>query len=259
MSVASGQDRFSLRKRRALVTGASQGLGYAIAEGLGEAGAEVVITDHNDRDIEGAVTSLRDSTGACVYGLGSDLSIAGSAIGLVQATIDLVGSIDVLVANAGISVPESIIDLNDETWDRTIAVNLTSVMELTRAVAPSMSQQGWGRIIYTSSTFGEVSLPQRAAYSASKAGLRGLARASASDLGRLGITVNCIAPGPFITEQTNQTVQDVSARELIAESTVLGRWGTPSEIAGAVVLLASDAGSFITGTTIFVDGGYTAN
>jgi gluconate 5-dehydrogenase len=248
---------FDLSGRVALVTGAHRGLGYAMARALATAGADLVIAARNTKDLETAARRIREHAGVSIEVITADLSRPGSGETLLIAAEKLSGHVDILLHNAGLSTPERIDELTDLTWDDTIAVNLTAGMELTRAVAPRMRARGWGRIIYTSSTFAEVSAPNRASYSASKSGIRGLMRAAAIDLGGDGITVNCIAPGPFLTEMTDRNVTG-DARQQYADATALGRWGNPDELAGPIVLLASEAGSFITGTTIFVDGGYTA-
>src|SRR5262245_43230740 len=136
-------------------------------------------------------------------------------------------------------------------------INLSSVMALTRALVPQMKERRWGRIVHISSIMGFVSKEKRDLYSTTKAGLMGLARGSALDLGAFGITVNCIAPGPFLTDLLASVLSDAE-KKIFADRTALGRWGKPEELVGAALLLASDAGSYISGTTLVVDGGYLA-
>ncbi|MFW0797106.1 SDR family NAD(P)-dependent oxidoreductase [Gordonia sp. CPCC 205515] len=250
-------DPFSLHGRVALVTGGHRGLGLAIARSLGRAGADLVLNSRNADGLAAAAELITDEAGVAVHTVALDLADRANCAALVERAEQAAGPVDIVVANAGVSFPEEVSSVSDEHWDQTLAVNLSAAMSLTRAAAPAMVVRGWGRFIYLSSTFGEVSVGGRAAYSASKAGLRGLARSAAIDLGHSGVTVNCLAPGPFTTEMTEVTTPPEVRHEYSA-MTALGRWGAPDELGGPAVLLASDAGSYITGTTLFVDGGYTA-
>ncbi|WP_069385886.1 SDR family NAD(P)-dependent oxidoreductase [Cellulosimicrobium cellulans] len=248
---------FDLTGRVALVTGGSRGLGLAMARGLAAAGATLVLLARSDDELDRAAATFT-GLGPPVHAVRCDVADREATAAAVVTATELAGAPDILLHDAGISAPQAVDDIDDETWDRTIAVDLTAAMTLTRAVVPAMRTKGWGRIVYVSSTFGEVSMARRGAYSAAKAGLRGLARAGAIELGPHGITVNCIAPGPFRTPMTEAAASQAQASHVFTDMTALGRWGEPSELAGAAVLLASDAGAYITGTTLFVDGGYTA-
>jgi NAD(P)-dependent dehydrogenase (short-subunit alcohol dehydrogenase family) len=167
------------------------------------------------------------------------------------------GRVDVLVNNAGMNAPQAIDAITDDTWDRVLEVNLSSVMALTRELAPQMKQRHWGRIVHISSIMGQVSKEKRNVYSATKAALIGMARASALDLGPFGVTVNCIAPGPFMTDMPMSVLSDPE-KQAFADRTALGRWAKPTELVGPVLMLCSEAGSYVTGQTLFVDGGYLA-
>ena len=145
-------------------------------------------------------------------------------------------------------------EIEDDAWDRIVELNLTSCMSLSRALVPQMKQRKWGRIIHISSVMGLTSKAGRSSYSATKAALIGMARAMALDLGPFGITCNCIAPGPFLTDLPASVLSQVE-QETFAQRTALNRWADPREQAGPALLLASEAGSYITGTTILVDGG----
>ncbi|HKI33096.1 MAG TPA: SDR family oxidoreductase, partial [Gemmataceae bacterium] len=147
--------------------------------------------------------------------------------------------------------------ISDADWDDVLEINLSSVMVLTRALVPQMKERRWGRIIHITSILGTVSKEGRNAYSATKSALMGLARASALDLGPHGITVNCIAPGPFLTDLP-MSILSAAEKKTFADRTALLRWGEPKEMMGPALLLASDAGSYITGTTLVIDGGYLA-
>jgi NAD(P)-dependent dehydrogenase (short-subunit alcohol dehydrogenase family) len=167
------------------------------------------------------------------------------------------GRIDILVNNAGTNVPQPIDEISDAEWDRVLETNLSSIMALTRALVPQMKARRWGRIIHISSVMAFVSKAGRNIYSATKAALVGMARASALDLGAHGITVNCIAPGPFLTDLPGRLLSEQEKKEF-AKTTALGRWANPKELVGPILLLATDAGSYITGETLVVDGGFLA-
>jgi NAD(P)-dependent dehydrogenase (short-subunit alcohol dehydrogenase family) len=167
------------------------------------------------------------------------------------------GRIDILINNAGTNIPQPIDEVSDTDWDQVMEINLNSIMVLTRALVPQMKARRWGRIIHISSVMGFVSKEGRNAYSVTKSALIGLARANALDLGAFGITVNCIAPGPFLTDLPGRLLSDAE-KQSFARTTALGRWGDPNEMIGPALMLASDAGSYITGQTLVVDGGYLA-
>lgn len=250
-------DQFRLSDRVALVTGGSQGLGKAMARGFAEAGADVIISSRHEDKLKAALEEILAGTkrrGAYVV---SDLTTREASAKLAREALDHFGRVDILVNNAGTNVPQPIDQVTDEAWDQVVELNLSSCMALTRELAPQMKEQGWGRVIHISSIMGLGSKAERNVYSATKSALIGLARASALDLGKDGVTVNCIAPGPFLTDLPGTLLSDAEKREF-ASRTALDRWGDPAELAGAALLLASDAGSYITGTTVVVDGGTLA-
>jgi NAD(P)-dependent dehydrogenase (short-subunit alcohol dehydrogenase family) len=249
---------FSLKGRVALVTGGSKGLGQAMAKGFAQSGADVFISSRNENELKSSADEISRGGSARVAWAVSDQTRRSDAKRLVDAAVKEFGRVDILVNNAGSNVPESIEQITDENWDRIIELNLNSCMALSRAVAPQMKERKWGRIIHISSIMGLASKGGRDAYSATKSALLGLARASALDLGRFGITVNCIAPGPFLTDLPGKLLS-AEEKERFAERTALGRWGQPAELAGPALLLASDAGSYITGTVLVVDGGTLCN
>ncbi len=248
---------FDLSGRVALVTGGSKGLGKAMARGFATAGADVVISSRHEDELQAALEEILAGTGCRGEYIVADLSERSEVNRLAAAATQKMGHVDVLVNNAGSNVPEPIDAIKDENWDRIVELNLSSCMALTRALVPQMKERGWGRVIHISSVLGLGSKEARNGYSATKSGLIGLARASALDLGGTGITVNCIAPGPFLTDLPMSLLSDTEKEEF-ATRTALGRWGEPAEIAGAALLLGSDAGSYITGETIVVDGGALA-
>ncbi|MDB5339994.1 MAG: 3-oxoacyl-ACP reductase [Planctomycetaceae bacterium] len=247
-------EMFDLTGKVALVTGGSKGLGKAMARGFAEAGANVVISSRNEAELQAAQQEIQDGTKVKVAYRVADMNDRQQVTDLAKFALDTFGRVDILVNNAGGNTPQTIDAITDEVWDRVVELNLTSCMSLTRALVPQMKARKWGRVIHISSIMGLASKTGRNVYSATKSALIGLARASALDLGEFGITVNCICPGPFLTDLPGKLLSP-EEKAGFAVRTALGRWGEPKELAGTALLLASDAGSYITGTTITVDGG----
>ena len=245
---------FDLTGKVALVTGGSKGLGLAMACGLAEAGADVVIASRHESELQAALAQIQSRGGARAKYVVADLAQRGSVQKLAEEALLAFGRIDILINNAGSNTPQPIEEIDDATWDRLVELNLTSCMALTRALVPQMKSRGWGRVVYISSIMAFVSTAGRSAYSATKAALGGMARAQALDLGSHGVTVNCLAPGPFLTDLPKSCFSEEQLARLAA-GTAMGRWADPSELVGPALLLASDAGSFITGETLLVDGG----
>jgi NAD(P)-dependent dehydrogenase (short-subunit alcohol dehydrogenase family) len=247
---------FSLTNRTALVTGGSKGLGIAMARGLAQAGAEVALCSRHADELEKARAAIAQETGRRVEAIVADMTNRADVKRLADEATRRLGKIDILVNNAGTNIPQATDAITDETWDHLIELNLTSVMALTRALVPGMKERKWGRVIHISSMMATISKEKRDTYSATKAALIGMARASALELGPYNITVNCIAPGPFLTELPASLLSQAE-RDEWSRITALNRWGRPEELVGPLLLLASDAGSYITGQSILVDGGYT--
>ncbi|MFK5922642.1 MAG: SDR family NAD(P)-dependent oxidoreductase [Verrucomicrobiota bacterium] len=247
-------DLFNLDGRVALVTGGSKGLGKAMARGFAEAGADVMIASRSADELKAAAAEVGDGLDVKVEWMVTDMGDREASDQLAAETISRLGKVDIVVNNAGSNTPQPIDQIVDEDWDRIVELNLTSCMRLTRAVVPGMIERKWGRVIHISSVLGLGSKPARNVYSATKAGLIGMAKASALDLGPHNITVNCIAPGPILTDLPMSLLNDAEKKEF-SNMTALDRWGTPRELAGPALFLASEAGSYTTGTTILVDGG----
>jgi NAD(P)-dependent dehydrogenase (short-subunit alcohol dehydrogenase family) len=245
---------FDLTGRVALVTGGSKGLGKAMARGFAEAGADIVIASRHDNELKSAAAEIAAGTKAKVATFVADMTNRGDVSRLAENALAAMGRVDILVNNAGGNTPQAIDEISDEVWDRVVELNLTSCMALTRALVPQMKERRWGRVIHISSIMGLSSKEKRNAYSATKSALLGLARASSLDLGAFGITVNCLAPGPFLTDLPG-TILSEAEKKVFADRTALGRWADPRELAGPALLLASDAGSYITGAVLVVDGG----
>ncbi|MFO0811166.1 MAG: SDR family oxidoreductase [Gemmataceae bacterium] len=247
---------FSLEGRTALVTGGSKGLGKAMARGLAAAGADVMISSRHEAELQSALGDILAGTGRRGFVRIADMTKRDDVKQLADEAVAKLGKVDILVNNAGSNTPQPIDGVTDEVWDNIIELNLTSVMALTRALVPGMKERRWGRVIHISSMMGFIAKERRNVYCATKAALLGMCRASALELGPFGVTVNCIAPGPFLTDLP-MSVLSQAERDEWSKVTAVGRWGDPKELIGPVLLLASDAGSYITGQAILVDGGFT--
>ena len=249
------QKLFDLTGRVALGTGGNKGLGKAMARGLAEAGADLFIASRNEAELRDTAAEIAAATGRTVKYAIADMANRESVSQLAKTATEQMGRIDILINNAGMNAPQAIDAITDEVWDTVLETNLSSIMALTRAVVPQMRGRKWGRVIHISSIMGFVSKEKRNAYSTTKAAVIGLAKASALDLGGDGVTVNCIAPGPFLTDMPGKLLSPEEKRAFAA-MTALDRWGDPAELVGPMLLLASDAGSYVTGHTLVVDGGY---
>ena len=249
---------FDLSGRCALITGGSRGLGKAMARGFAEAGASVFISSRSAEELQAAAAEIGEDLDVRVEWMVADMADRAQVKALAAEAEKRLGKVDILVNNAGINNPQAIDEITDEVWDRNVEVDLTSVMGLTRAVVPGMKARKWGRIIHISSVLGVGGRLKRNVYCACKAALIGLARASALDLGPFGITVNCLCPGPFLTDMPGKLLSD-SEKQYFADRTAVKRWAAPRELAGPALMLASEAGSYITGEALVVDGGAAVN
>lgn len=251
-------DSFRLEGRNALVTGGSKGLGQVIALALAQAGADVAIVSRTQGDCELAASQIAESTGRRVTYATADLTDGyqvAQTIDRVQADL---GGIDILVNNAGVNTRGLAHELSEEDFDAVVAINLKAPFLCSRILGPKMCQRGWGRVINLGSILSYVAIAGRAPYCSAKAGVVNLTRVLALEWAQSGVTVNAICPGPFATEMNRPLLEDPEKYKAFVAKIPMGRWGELNEIAGAAVFLASDASSFVTGSSLFVDGGWTA-
>lgn len=248
---------FRLDGRLALVTGSTRGLGLAIARAMAEQGARVLINSRTAAECEAVVETLL-AAGHAVAALPFDAADGRSRETALAGLDGGAESIDILVNNAGIIHRAPLPEFAEERWREVLNINLTAPFLLAQAVAPGMVRRGWGRIINISSILGQIGRATIPAYVSSKHGLVGLTRTLAVELGPHGVTVNAINPGYFATEFNVPLVADTEFNAMVKGRTPLGRWGEPAELGGAAVFLASNAGSYVNGASLTVDGGMTA-
>jgi gluconate 5-dehydrogenase len=250
------QKLFDLSGKTALVTGGSSGLGQAMAQALGEAGAELVLMSRNESQLSNAVAQLRQS-GIQAHAVACDLSDPSAAKQGAQ-TVMATHGIDILVNAAGVNLREPLQNVSIESWQTQINLHLSAPFFLSQSLAPSMKDRGWGRIINIGSLQSFRAFANSAPYGAGKGGVVQLTRAMAVEWGPYGITCNAIAPGFFPTALTAPVFADTELSNRHASQTCLGRNGALNDVDGLIVFLASDASAYITGQTLMLDGGYTA-
>jgi NAD(P)-dependent dehydrogenase (short-subunit alcohol dehydrogenase family) len=251
-------DRFRIDGKVALVTGGARGLGRAIAEALASAGADIVLSARQAENAARAAELIASATGRKAIGVAADVTLRSSVEALVARALDALGRIDILVNNAGVNIRGPIEELSEDDWNAVVDTNLKGPWLCCRAVGGLMQRQSWGRVINVSSMLGEISLPGRTPYASSKGGLTLLTKTLALEWAKYGINVNALCPGPFATEINTPLLSDPAARAQMEANVPLARWGDPTELGPAADILASEASSFMTGATLFIDGGYTA-
>lgn len=240
---------FTLSDRKVLVTGASGGIGGAIARAMYAQGATVALAGRNREALDALAVELGDRSHVVV----GDLGDIESADAMMSAAADAMGGIDILVNNAGLARDNLAMRIKDEDWQAVIDVNLTATFRLSRAVLRGMMKARWGRIINVTSIVGVTGNPGQTNYAASKAGIIGMSKSMAGEVATRGITVNCIAPGFIATPMTESLSDD--QREKLTAAVPAGRLGAPEDVAACAVFLASEEAAYVTGQTLHVNGG----
>ncbi|NLF71634.1 MAG: 3-oxoacyl-ACP reductase FabG [Candidatus Anammoximicrobium sp.] len=249
---------FDLTGKSALVTGGSKGLGQAMAAGLASAGADVVVTSRHEDEAAAAAAELASRYGGRAVGLRADVAVPDDCQAMAERTLAEFGKIDILINNAGVNIRGPIETLTYEQFREVHRINVDGVWLACRAVVPHMKRARYGRIINIASTLGVVGLENRTPYASSKGAVVQLTRTLGLELAPFGVCVNAICPGPFLTPMNEPIADDEHTMKFIVGAVALGRWGRMEEIQGAAIFLASDAASYMTGSLVAVDGGWTA-
>jgi len=256
--MASSFGLFNLEGRIALITGSSQGIGFALARGLAEHGATVIINGRDRGKVDQAVTLLEDD-GHKVFASAFDVTNAADVRAAIEMIEEEIGALDILVNNAGMQYRAPLEDFPIEKWQQLLETNISSAFYAGQAAARYMIARGRGKIINIASVQSELARPSIAPYTATKGAIRNLTRGMATDWARHGLQVNAIAPGYFKTPLNQALVDDPEFTAWLEKRTPAGRWGNVEELGGAAVFLSSDASTFVNGQVLHVDGGMTAS
>ena len=251
--------QFDLSGKTALITGGSSGIGEAMAEALGQAGAKIILVARRKPRLEEARERLVAKNVNVISCISADLESLDASSVLAKEAITSAGQVDILVNGAGVNLRETFMEVSQESWSRQIHLQLSAPFFLTQALAPQMKKNHWGRIINIASLQSYRAFPNSTPYGAAKGGILQLTRAIAQEWSKFGITCNAIGPGFFPTALTAPVFNNSELVKMHANRTAIGRNGEMSDIGGLAIFLASDASSYITGQTIMLDGGYTAS
>ena len=254
----AGIQQFDLTGRSAIITGGSKGLGEAMAAGLASAGADVLLVSRNEAEVKATAARIASEYGHRALGVLADVTQPEQCEAMAARALNEYGKIDILINNAGVNIRGPIDELTYEQFREVQRVNVDGLWLATRAMVPAMKKARYGRIINMASTLGVVGLENRTPYTASKGAVVQMTRALGLELAPLGICVNAICPGPFLTPMNVPIAEAEQTKKFILGAVALGRWGRMEEIQGAAIFLASDAASYMVGSLLTVDGGWTA-
>ncbi len=253
-----GIKQFDLTGRAAIVTGGSKGLGQAMAEGLASAGADVLVTSRHADEADAAAKQISRDYGRKSIGITADVTSPDAVAAMIERALREFGKIDILVNNAGINIRGPIEELTYEQFKQVNDINVGGVWLCSRAVVPHMKQRQYGKIVNLASTLGVVGLANRSPYASSKGAVVMMTKTLGLELAPWNITVNAICPGPFLTPMNVSIAETEDAKKNVVGAVAFNRWGRMEEIQGAAIFLASDASSYMTGSLVTVDGGWTA-
>lgn len=253
-----GIKQFDLSGKSAVITGGSKGLGLAMAAGLASAGASIMLVNRNAAEGIKAAREITAEYGVKAISFGADITDHNQTEAMAKVAIETFGQIDILINSAGINIRGPIDEVTPADFNKVMDVNVNGTWLCSRALVPHMKGRGYGKIINLASTLGLVGVPNRTPYASSKGAVVQMTRALALELAPFNINVNAICPGPFLTEMNLPIADTEEGKKFIVGATALGRWAELREIQGAAIFLASDAATYMVGSMLTVDGGWTA-
>jgi len=256
--ILPGIKQFDLSGKSALITGGSKGLGFAMAAGLASAGASVILVNRNAEEGIQAAKDLSTDYGTKAISFSADITDVQQTEAMAKAAMSVFGQIDILINSAGINIRGAIDEITPEDFAKVMHVNVHGTWLCSRAVVPFMKKNGSGKIINLASTLGLVGLANRTPYASSKGAVVQMTRALGLELAPFNINVNALCPGPFLTDMNLSIAETEEGKKFVVGATALGRWAKLQEIQGAAIFLASDAASYMVGSMLTVDGGWTA-